>query len=236
MENSSTGCLRVQPSMQPLKRHLQVVDYCAYSLHVNGEWQPYKFRKPTAIWTNVGGWEVRRCKCPGQRHASSLIGDKARGSRHDWGQGRTPPLSYKHAVPHEVQCMLLRSAKRAAPHATWCLDLFSGGQSLKVACDLEGLRYVGVDIEPTAKAADGTLMHTHLVEDLSRADLADLVRCGAKIAGATPEELCLCWISPPCTTRTARRRRSAPSLTAIAIKPTRSDPPSVRPRGTTTPW
>ena len=200
MENPATGCMRVQPFMNPMKKYLNVIDYCSYKMFANGEWQPYKFRKPTALWTNCDGWEVRRCTCPGQRHASSLIGDRARGKRYDFGQGRTPPLAYKHAVPHEVQLMLLRRAKRAAPHTTWCLDLFSGGQSLKVACELEGLRYVGVDILPKAKAADGTMMHTDIVEDLSRADLADLVRRGAKIAGTTPEELCLCWISPPCTT------------------------------------
>ena len=70
--------------MQEMMRYSTTVDYCQYkSLTEDGEWVTYAYRKPTLLCTNVpGAAEInRRCNCEGKRHASSLIGDKARGKR-----------------------------------------------------------------------------------------------------------------------------------------------------------
>ena len=197
IENPATGCLKAQPFMSALEPHMRVCDYCAYQTLHDGEWVNYRFRKPTALWTNVA-FEARRCRCPGQRHASSIVGDKARGKRGDHGQGRTPPMHYKHAVPTELRLLVLRRAMEASA-GTWVLDLFSGTQSLKRACDLLGLGYVSVDIQPRVKTCEGHVT-THIVRDLRGADLGALVREGAELLEVASEDLLMVWMSPDCRT------------------------------------
>eukprot|EP00966_Prymnesium_polylepis_P144416 3334860-Prymnesium_polylepis.3 len=60
---------------------MQHVDYCQYCFRDDeGHLEKYPYKKPTALWTNLSGWEAKRCQCKGRRHASSLIGDRARGA------------------------------------------------------------------------------------------------------------------------------------------------------------
>jgi hypothetical protein len=184
--------------MQPLEHLRSTCDYCRYEMLCDGEWKKYLFRKPTSLVTNVE-WEPRRCNCPGNRHASSLIGDKARGKRHNWGQGKSPTLHFKHAVPTELQLQVLRGAKATTPKGTFVLDLFAGTQSLKLAADLLGVKYVSVDILPTVKVSDG-YVKTDIVRDLDGANLKELIREAAKLIGEKPKNLLLMWLSPDCRT------------------------------------
>ena len=217
VENPSTGALRAQPFMQEMMRYSTTVDYCQYkSLTEDGEWVTYAYRKPTLLCTNVpGAAEInRRCNCEGKRHASSLIGDKARGKRHTYGQGKKLPLPSKHAVPTELQIEVLSRAQTANPQATWVLDLFSGTQSLKVAAGRLKLKYVGVDIEEKVRVdrvdrvgsvgstTKGTsrFVETDIVKDLQESDVRQVIKEASLLAGEREDKLLLVWASPPCTT------------------------------------
>ena len=203
LENPSTGCLTNRPFMRELNAHRRVVDYCRYKCAVGGKralsWALYPYKKPTALWTNVD-FHPRRCNCPGGRHSSSMVGDRARGRRKDRGGGRSPPLSVRHTVPTELHLDILLSALEAIPGGRWVLDLFSGTQSLKIACEMLGLEYVGVDAEESAVRPGGERVKTDLVQDLTGCDLPLLIKRGAKVAGCRARELLLVWMSVPCTT------------------------------------
>ena len=204
LENPGRGAMPVRPYMREMHRYLHKIDYCQYAFVASdGSVQKFPYQKPTAIWTNLKGWDVRTCKCAGRRHASSLIGDAARGSRGDFRQGHTPSRNFKHQVPDELHDTLLESAMRASPSATWVLDMYCGTQSLKRACDRLGIQYVGCDILPHVKTLRNGKYHyayTDIVGDLNGVCVGELIRSAAKLIGESAEDLVLVWASPPCDT------------------------------------
>ena len=204
LENPGRGAMPVRPYMREMNRYLRKVDYCQYSFVASdGSVQKFPYQKPTAIWTNLTGWDVRTCKCEGRRHASSLIGDAARGSRGDFRQGQTPSRNFKHQVPDELHATLLQSAMRASPSATWVLDMYCGTQSLKRSCERLGIKYVGCDILPHVKTLRNGKYHyayTDIVGDLHGADVGKLIRRAAKLIGESASDILLVWASPPCDT------------------------------------
>ena len=102
--------------MRPLEPLRRTVDYCAYrTQRSDGSWHSYPFQKPTSIWSNVDGWQPRRCTCEGRRHASSLVGDAAQGKRGDFRGGAKCSLAEKLCVPTELQIDLLSAARRSRP-------------------------------------------------------------------------------------------------------------------------
>ena len=202
LENPATSCLNAQRYMLPLAHFRKVCDFCQYKTFLYGEWVQYPFRKPTALWTNID-FEGRRCKCPGRRHASSLVGDKARGRRKDRGGGKAPPLAFKHAIPTELHLQILSKVRGDG----FVLDLFCGTQSLKIACDILGLKYIGVDIKKWARRPDGEKVSTDIVQDLSGCDLREVIRRASKLARC---KLLLVWISVPCVTFSQAQTISPP--------------------------
>ena len=87
---------------------------CSKTIDAEGTWHSYPYRKPTALYSNVSGLAPRRCTCEGRRHASSIVGDRARGKRNDWGQGHKARLSVKHTVPTSLLVELLTAVDPAA--------------------------------------------------------------------------------------------------------------------------
>ena len=216
MENPFLGAMKARPYMAEMNRFMTKVDYCQYHVvDVEGARTPYPYQKPTCIWTNLEGWDARRCRCEGRRHASSLVGDRARGRRLDFRQGRTPSRTFKHAVPDTLHETLLEAALRAATHATWVLDLFSGSQSLRGSCARLVLGYVSCDIASAVKmlrAGAYRTVHTDIVGDLSGVDLQRLIRRAAEHVGEQPRDLLLVWASPPCDTFSCANSLCRPSL------------------------
>jgi len=116
VENPAGGLAR-RPYMQDWMREalvvMHLVDYCAYGHYI---------QKPTHIWTTLAQWvptgstgNARCGRCvelclhgfvnPSTgcwKHKYSTGSDPARGFR---GEHR---MSYKHAVPHDLHCELLR--------------------------------------------------------------------------------------------------------------------------------
>jgi len=199
LENPAYGALHARPFMRRKQRYRHTIDYCAYHTLTADGYVRFPYRKPTAIYTNIG-FEPKRCTCEGGRHFSSLVGDKARGARGDHGQGAKARLSVKHTVPTQMLCELLTNARRARPHASFVLDLFSGTQSVRRACDELGLKYVSVDVAPRVRTPEGTYVTTDIVQDLQAASLDDLITRGARLVGEDPRALLMVWLSPPCTT------------------------------------
>ena len=64
--------------------------------------------------------------------------------------------------------LTLLSTLEAIPGGRWVLDLFSGTQSLKIACEMLGLEYVGVDAEESAVRPGGERVKTDIVQDLTK--------------------------------------------------------------------
>ena len=200
LENPAYGALHARPFMRRRQKYRYTLDYCAYkTLTAEGEWQSYPYRKPTSVYTNIG-FEPRRCTCEGQRHFSSLVGDKARGARGDHGQGAKARLSVKHTVPTQLLCELLANARRMRPDSKFVLDLFAGTQSVRRACDELKLKYVSVDIAPKVRTPEGSYVTMDIVQDLQNASLDDLITRSARLVGEDPKSLLLVWLSPPCTT------------------------------------
>ena len=234
IENPSTGALRVQPYMSDMMRYATTVDYCRYETLEGEEWVKYAYRKPTMLCSNIPDIHSinKRCNCPNFRHASSILGDKARGKRLDHGGGKTPPMHYKHAIPTELHLEVLRRAQQSEPDSTWVLDTFSGTQSLKKATDILGLKYVSVDIEECVKTGDG-YVKTDIVRDLSDVNISKLIKEASRIVNERPNDLLLLWLSPPCTTfsqcqtlmKPERRHRdySDPTRPAISEAARRDD-------------
>ena len=185
-----------------LNKYLRKVDYCAYKCLLDGKWEPYQCRKATGIWSNIPKWSPKRCHH--KSHAGgSLIGDLATGGPDYFGKGKTQPLWYRHLVPHQLQIDILKAAMKLRPNATFVLDCFSGTQSLKTACEYLGLCYIGADIKPqvyTGKKGEQRYAKTDLCIDLKYANLASLIQRSAQLLNASPNELLMVWVSPPCTT------------------------------------
>lgn len=212
VENPYTGALKVQPYMSEMMEYATVLDYCRFQTEDrDGEMIDYPFRKPTMLCSNLPDMHelCRRCSCPNFRHASSLIGDRARGKRLDHGGGKSPPLHFKHMIPTQVHMEVLKRAMRGEPNSTWVLDLFSGTQSLRRACDRLHLKYAGVDIESRVKTANGHV-ETDIVRDLSDVNITEIVNEAASVVGERPQDLLLLWASPPCTTFSQCQTLNAP--------------------------
>ena len=213
LENPSTGCLKVQPYFQEMmEKHATTLDYCRFQTEdENGEMIKYPFRKPTMLCSNLPDMHELglKCQCPNFRHASSLIGDKAKGTRGDHGGGKSPPLHFKHMIPTEIHMEVLKRAIKGEPNSTWVLDLFSGTKSLKKACDRLNLKYIGVDIESRVKTANGHV-ETDIVRDLSDVNIRKIIKEASEIVGARPRDLLLLWASPPCTTFSQCQTLNAP--------------------------
>ena len=201
-ENPSTGCLSLSGRWLP-NSLMKKIDYCQYRCADGLKYGRFG-RKPTAIWSNIEGWEPRTCKCG--RHQTSLIGDKSmgKGGSEYFSGGSTAPGFTRNMVPHEFHIELLTAAKKMNPKGTWVLDLFCGTGSMRGAAAELGLDYVGVDIrEKIYKGrANRKLLYNRpdLVEDLSEMNLDDVIHRGGKLIGREPGELLMTWASPPCIT------------------------------------
>jgi hypothetical protein len=202
IENPSTGCLRVQPYFRDMMKYSTMVDYCRYETLEDGEWIKYAYRKPTLLCSNIPDIQGinKRCNCPNFRHASSIVGDRAKGKRLDHGGGKSPPMHCKHAIPTELHLEILRRAQQSEPDSTWVLDCFSGTQSLQKATDILGLKYVSADIEEWVKIGNKGRVKTDLVRDLCDVNISKLIKEASRIVDERPTDLLLLWCSPPCTT------------------------------------
>ena len=200
LENPFTGAMRHQPYMSYMMTKSTTVDYCRYeTLHEDGEWVKYPYRKPTMLCSNIPDIQSinKRCTCPNFRHFSSIIGDKANGKKFDHRGGVKATMEMKHAVPTELHLEVLKRAQKAEPNKTWVLDLFSGTQSLKKATNLlEGVKYVSVDIEARVKTVDGDYVETDIVRDLTHANITKLIKQASRIVNERPQDLLLLFQPP----------------------------------------
>ena len=234
-ENPSTGCLSLSPFWLP-NSLMKKIDYCQYTCADGMSYGRFG-RKPTAIWTNIEGWQPRTCKCG--RHQTSLIGDKSmgKGGSEYFSGGSTAPGFIRNMVPHEFHIQLLTAAKKMNPKGTWVLDLFCGTGSMRGAAAELGLDYAGVDIrEKIYKGrANRKLLYNRpdIIEDLSTMDIEDIIHRAGKLIGKEPGELLMIWASPPCITfsqldrlrKPEKRHRdlSTPTHEAISEEAKRDD-------------
>ena len=150
------------------------------------------------------GWKPLRCSH--KRHGTSLIGDKANGSGEYFGGGIHIPIWKRHLVPTELQLDILKAAQRQEPRGRFVIDCFAGTKSLRRSCEILGLKYVSVDIDPSVytctRKVNGecSRVQTDLVQDLRNIDIERLIKKACKKVGERPERLLLLWCSVPCTT------------------------------------
>jgi len=102
LENPASGSLKDQKFMKKLPYY--IVSYCKYG---------FSYRKNTQIWTNLEGFDAKRCRrdCDsldpgGRKHISAI------GVRSDTPQSRTSSLAQKFAYPPKLIHELLNKINR----------------------------------------------------------------------------------------------------------------------------